>query len=357
MTMISERDSPAASETGVDKSISGAKPSLFDRLRSVFGLGGASIRDDIQDALADTSTDKDVSAQERAMLKNVLSMHEVQVGDVMVPRADIVAVSLDTKLAEVLDLFCTAGHSRLPVHGETLDDPRGMVHIRDFVAYFANITNSRDRAAGEPDAPAGSPESLVSIEKSLESFRDLNLPLSEANILRPVLFVPPSMPALDLLVKMQATRTHMALVIDEYGGTEGLASIEDIVEMIVGDIEDEHDLDESPKIDRAADGGFIVDARASLEDVSAAIDADLTAIGDAEEVETIGGLITTLAGHVPVRGEIILEGGLDFEILDADPRRVKRIKIHIGHKHPVAGSESAEQEASAKTGRSVPASR
>ena len=150
--------------------------------------------------------------------------------------------------------------------------------------------------------------------------------MSEANILRPVLFAPPSMPALDLLVKMQATRTHMALVIDEYGGTDGLASIEDIVEMIVGDIEDEHDLDESPKSIASADGGFVVDARASLEDVSQAIDADLTAISDAEEVDTLGGLITTLAGHVPVRGEIIVEGGLEFEILDADPRRVKRIQ-------------------------------
>ncbi len=264
MTMMSERDSPAASETGTDRPVSAAaKPSLFDRLRSLFGLGGASIRDDIQDALADTSIDVDVSPQERALLKNVLSMHEVQVEDVMVPRADIVAVSLETRLIDVLNVFCTAGHSRLPVHGDTLDDPRGMVHIRDFVAYFANIANARPTA----DAAGSSAESSAT-ERPLESFRDLNIPLSEANVLRPVLFVPPSMPALDLLVKMQATRTHMALVIDEYGGTDGLASIEDIVEMIVGDIEDEHDLDESPRIDPAADGDFIVDARANLEDVS-----------------------------------------------------------------------------------------
>jgi CBS domain containing-hemolysin-like protein len=159
--------------------------------------------------------------------------------------------------------------------------------------------------------------------------------LSQANILRPVLFVPASMPALDLLVKMQATRTHMALVIDEYGGTEGLASIEDIVEKIVGDIEDEHDSGESPKIEAAADGGFIVDARAGLSEVSGAIDADLTAISDAEEVDTLGGLVTALAGHVPVRGEIIVEGGIEFEVVDADPRRVKRVKIRMASAIPL----------------------
>jgi CBS domain containing-hemolysin-like protein len=135
------------------------------------------------------------------------------------------------------------------------------------------------------------------------------------------------MPALELLVKMQATRTHMALVIDEYGGTDGLASIEDIMEMIVGDIEDEHDLDESPTIEAAVGGGYIVDARADLEDVSRVIEIDLTAISDAEDVDTLGGLITTLAGHVPARGEIISGDGLRFEVLDADPRRVKRIRI------------------------------
>jgi CBS domain containing-hemolysin-like protein len=121
----------------------------------------------------------------------------------------------------------------------------------------------------------------------------------------------------------------MALVIDEYGGTEGLASIEDIMEMIVGDIEDEHDLDESPKIETAAGGGFLVDARADLSEVSRVIEADLRAISDAEEVDTLGGLITALAGHVPVRGEIIIEDGIEFEVTDADPRRVKRVKIRM----------------------------
>lgn len=343
---MSERESPAAGESGSERA-GAAKPSLFDRLRAVFGLGGASIRDDIQDALADSSTEVDVSQQERTMLKNVLALHEVRVEDVMVPRADIVAVALDSSLVDVLRTFRTAGHSRLPVHGDTLDDPRGMIHIRDLVAYLTASIPDAPEAESPPDAasPRAAPKPPDPAASKL--FADLDVPLSEANILRPVLYAPPSMPALDLLVKMQATRTHMALVIDEYGGTDGLASIEDIVEMIVGDIEDEHDLDESPEIAPSGDGGFIVDARASLEDVSLAIDADLTAISDAEEVDTLGGLITTLAGHVPVRGEIIVEGGLEFEILDADPRRVKRIRIRLGVKD---APEKGQPEDAAQAG-------
>ncbi|MGH6869775.1 MAG: hemolysin family protein, partial [Methylocella sp.] len=257
----------------------------------------------------------------------------VQVGDVMVPRADIVAASLQTRLADVLEVFRTAGHSRLPVHGETLDDPRGMVHIRDFVAYLAAAATPPHRK----ESAAVSPLTELDGEAAASCRwprRGLDMSLSQANILRPVLFVPASMPALDLLVKMQATRTHMALVIDEYGGTEGLASIEDIVEMIVGDIEDEHDSGESPKIEAAADGNFIVDARADLGDVSRVIDADLTAITDAEEIDTLGGLVTALAGHVPARGEIIVEDGIEFEVVDADPRRVKRVKIRMARARP-----------------------
>ncbi|HUB65259.1 MAG TPA: hemolysin family protein [Methylocella sp.] len=325
---MSEHDVPTAAETAAGKPAAGGKPSLFDRLRALFGIGGASIRGDIEEVLADTSTEDDVSPQERALLKNVLALHEVHVGDVMVPRADIIAVSLQTTLADVLAVFHDAGHSRLPVQGDTLDDPRGMVHIRDFVGYLAAALKPADH----PQAAAG-----LSAEESKGEppatcrfgHGGLDTPLSQANILRPVLFVPASMPALDLLVKMQATRTHMALVIDEYGGTEGLASIEDIMEMIVGDIEDEHDLDESPKIETLAEGGFLVDARADLAEVSRVIAADLRAISDAEEVDTLGGLITALAGHVPVRGEIIAEDGIAFEVTDADPRRVKRVKIRM----------------------------
>ena len=316
----------------------GTKPRLVERLRALFGLGGASVRDDIQDALEDTAAQTDFSAQERTMMKNVLALHELGVVDVMVPRADIVAVGLNQTLSEVLAMFRTAGHSRLPVYGATLDDPRGMIHVRDLIDHIASAEEPwghdesarGDAAKPDPAAAEGAAADKRAPEKMVRRLGalDLTQPLSAAKILRPVLFVPPSMPALDLLVKMQATRTHMALVIDEYGGTEGLASIEDIVEMIVGDIEDEHDDAEEPKIEPDGKGSFLGDGRAGLDDLAAALGTDLEGLSDAEDVETAGGLVTALAGHVPVRGEIVAEGGFEFEVLDADPRRIKRLKVY-----------------------------
>ncbi len=314
------------------------KPRLIDRLRALFGLAGASIRDDIQDALEDTTSQTDFSAQERLMMKNVLALHELRVVDVMIPRADIYSVSLTMTLAEVLATFRTAGHSRLPAYGATLDDPRGMIHVRDVVDYIAGAESPA--VVGNVSAGAdGLAVTADTIVKSLGAL-DFDLPLSAARILRPVLFVPPSMPAVDLLVKMQATRTHMALVIDEYGGTEGLASIEDIVELIVGDIEDEHDLVDAPQVEANEDGSFLVGARAALDEVSEALGTNLEAMSDAEDLETVGGLVTALAGHVPVRGEIVVKGGFEFEVLDADPRRVKRLKIypHVGRPTALAAT-------------------
>jgi len=303
---MSSSDTP--NPTGADK------PGLFDRLRALFGLHEPSVREDIEDALEESATSDDFTPQERLILKNVLSLHELRVADVMVPRADIISVRADATLGEVLSIFRTAGHSRIPVYGDTLDDPRGMVHIRDFVDFLAKVAD-----------PAGAPEPT---KLSGLNGVDLTTPLSLARILRPVLFAPPSMPALDLLVKMQATRTHIALVIDEYGGTDGLVSIEDIVETIVGDIEDEHDLDETPQIEAAADGSFIVDARATLDAVAQAVNAPMDTLVDLEEVDTIAGLVSALAGHVPARGEIIQLGeALECEVIDADPRRVKKIRI------------------------------
>jgi CBS domain containing-hemolysin-like protein len=302
---------------------------MMERLRGLLGLSGASIRDDIEDALDDASLADDFSPQERAMLKNVLGLHEIRVRDVMVPRADIISVAIDISLAEVLVTFRTAGHSRLPVHGETLDDPRGMVHIRDFVDFVAAAAEKipalkRLKAVGAEMQPE-----VAESASALYMPIDLSIRLEAAGILRPVLYAPPSMPALDLLVKMQATRTHMALVIDEYGGTDGLVSIEDIVEMIVGDIEDEHDLDENPKIECVAPGVYIADARVGLEDASELTGLDLTALGEREEVDTLGGLATAFAGRVPIRGEVVASPNADFEfdILDADPRRLKRLKL------------------------------
>ncbi len=293
---------------------------LLERLRSLLGMGAGSVRDDIEDALEGADHNADFTPQERAILKNVLALHDVRVQDVMVPRADIIALPLDMTVGETLAAFRTAGHSRLPVFGETLDDPRGMVHIRDFVDFLASepkfgLVTAEHAGPLRPTAPA----SEVSMD----------MPLSAASVLRPVLFAPPSMPALDLLVKMQASRTHMALVIDEYGGTDGLVSIEDVVEAIVGDIEDEHDEAEHPQIAKAPGGAFIVEARAPLDDVSEAVGYDFSEWPEAADVESIGGLIAAIAGRVPARGEIISgPEAYEFEVLDADPRRLKRLKLH-----------------------------
>ena len=307
-----ERDPPAKATAEARASEKRpTNPGLLDRLRFLFGLGGASIRDDIEDALEDGDTTGAFSPQEQAMLRNVLSLHEVRVEDVMVPRADVVAVGVDMTLAEVLAVFRSVGHSRLPVHGDTLDDPRGMIHIRDFVEVLAGPL-AHDENNGEKRV----------------SRVDLTVQVSSSDLIRPVLFVPPSMPALDLLVRMQASRTHMALVIDEYGGTDGLVSIEDIVEVIVGNIEDEHDEDEAPLIEEGSDKSLTVDARADLEDVFARLGFDLADAEDRDDVDTIGGFVTSVAGRVPRRGEVVTDDPrFEFDILDADPRRVKRIRI------------------------------
>jgi CBS domain containing-hemolysin-like protein len=296
-------------------SVSREQPSgLFERVRALFGLAPPSARDDIEDAIEESASEE-FTPQERAILKNVLALHDVRVEDVMVPRADIIALALDTPLSEVLDCFRTAGHSRLPVYEETLDDPRGMIHIRDFVVFLAS--DPRFGLMKGDGAPANA-----------DNQTGLDMPLSAARILRPVLYAPPSMPALDLLLKMQASRTHMALVIDEYGGTDGLVSIEDVMEAIVGDIEDEHDEDEAPDLHASGDGGWIAEARAPLDAVSEAAGFDFASLPEAEEVDTIGGLITAAAGRVPTRGEILRgPGDFEYEVLDADPRRIKRVKI------------------------------
>ena len=297
------------------ESVSREPPSLIERVRALFGLAPASARDDIEDAIEESASEE-FTPQERAILKNVLALHDVRVKDVMVPRADIVALALDTPLSEALDCFRSAGHSRLPVYDETLDDPRGMIHIRDFLIFLASDPRF-GLMKGREGARAGG-----------ESESGLDMPLSAARILRPVLYAPPSMPALDLLLKMQASHTHMALVIDEYGGTDGLVSIEDVMEAIVGDIEDEHDEDETPELSPLGDGGFIAEARAPLDAVSQAAGFDFSSLSEAEEVDTIGGLLTAAAGRVPTRGEILNgPGPFEFEVLDADPRRVKRVKI------------------------------
>src|SRR5215831_4792604 len=291
-------------------------------LRAVFGWKTGSIRSDLKVVLeAGGPGETGFSPEESAMLRNILGLRERRVANVMHPRADIVAVQTDITLGELVKVFETAGHSRLVVYEETLDDPIGMVHIRDLVAFMAGraTVDAEANTRRKRPLPAGlDVRALV-----------LAMALSAANILRPVLFVPPSMPAIDLLAKMQATRIHLALVIDEYGGTDGLVSIEDLVELIVGDIEDEHDEADETTVLRQPDGSWLADARASLEDVVALVGAEFD-VGEAgEEVNTLGGYLATRIGRVPVRGELVPgPGPYEIEVLDADPRRVKRVRIY-----------------------------
>ncbi len=296
--------------------------SLFARMmRVLFGWKPSTIRADLKDVLdAMTPGESGFSPEESRMLKNILGLHETRVGDVMVPRADIIAVQQDITLGDLMRTFEGAGHSRLVVYNDTLDDPIGMAHIRDLIAFMT----ARATVDAEKNAKRKKP---LPANLDLKAI-NLGMPLSSAQFVREILFVPPSMRAIDLLARMQATRIHLALVIDEYGGTDGLCSIEDIVEQIVGEIADEHDEDELPDVVRQPDGTYIADARAPLEDLAAIVGADFDVGDAAEEVDTLGGYLVTRAGRLPVRGEIIPGPGLfEFEVLDADPRRVKRIRI------------------------------
>jgi magnesium and cobalt transporter len=268
----------------------------------------AAMRESLEEVIEESDRKEPaLSLQERVMLSNLLSFGELKVSDVMLPRAQIVAADEDTPLAELMSLFREAKHSRLPVYRENLDDPTGLVHVKDVLTLLE---------------PNGANDYRLTSAKI-------------ARIRRPILFAPPSMRALDLLLKMQASHTHLALVIDEYGGTDGLVSIEDIIEEIVGDIADEHD-EEAPALKRDEDG-FVADARVELKDFKNETGVDLATSEADEGVDSLGGLVASLVGRVPQRGEIIAHpSGYEFEVLEADPRRIKRLRIRRGEAHPPA---------------------
>lgn len=297
---------------------------------------GERLREDLADALlTDTAVSSAFSPEERAMLHNILRFREVRVEDIMVPRADIEAVDVTTTLGELLIQFEENGRSRMPVYRETLDDPRGFVHIRDLLSYLAKQARNKRRNGTKGQAQVDVPAEALATEKPVRTPRpafdlgrvDLGKTVGEAGIIRKILFVPPSMLASDLLQSMQAARTQMALVIDEYGGTDGLVSHEDIVEMVIGDVEDEHD-DEEVMFSRTSEDVFIADARVELEDIAAAIGSDFDVRDQLEDVDTLGGLIFSALGRIPVRGELVQAvPGFEFQILEADPRRIKRVRI------------------------------
>ncbi len=284
---------------------------LVDRLRRLlFRRGDEALRESLEQLIEERSEEAaregeeppPLDPQERTLIANVLRLRGTTAGDVMVPRTDIVAAPASLGLDELTRLFQREGHSRVPIYRETLDDIIGMIHIRDLFA-----------------ARMG------------------NAPVAIEALLRRPLFVPSSKPVLDLLREMRASRMHMALVVDEYGGIDGLVTIEDIVEEIVGDIADEHDEPDAPKVQPRPDGTLEVDARLSVEEFERHVGALLSEDERTSEIATVGGLVLALAGRVPARGEVITHpSGLSFHVLEADGRRIRTLRVTLPAPAPEA---------------------
>jgi CBS domain containing-hemolysin-like protein len=270
----------------------------------IFGEGEPTLREEIEDAIDEAEDSRpvagDLSPTERQMLRNLLHFGERTVGEIAVTRGDMMAVPSRIDFDALVRAFADAGHSRLPVYGESLDQVVGMIHIKD--VFEAQVDPARDR--------------------SIQA------------LMRNPLFVPESMGVLELLARMRGERMHLAIVVDEFGGTEGLVTIEDVVEEIVGDIEDEHDIDESAGMLTMLDEGlWEADARLELEDLQKAVDPRLTAEDD--EVDTLGGLVFLMAGHIPAKGECFTHrSGWKFEAIDSDPRRIIRLRLHSPDNKP-----------------------
>ncbi len=296
-------DGPASDENGRGDSI-------MARLRALFGK--PAVGNDVIAAAIDNGDEEaaqTLSVARREMIERVVAFDEKKVVDVMAPRADIFAVDINTPLDELVRIFSQAGHSRMPIYRGDLDDPIGMVHIKDVIGLIANSLMPR-----------------------------LDQSMVIKDIRREILYVPPSMLVTDLLLRMQASRIHMALVIDEYGGTDGLVTIEDLVEEIVGEINDEHDEEETPTVSTLSGGGWEADARVELAAVEE--ETGLRVEADDDEVDTIGGFVVSLAGRVPQRGEVLPgPDGVDFEIVEADARKVRKIRIRASAQKP---NEAAE---------------
>lgn len=289
-----------------EQATGGQQAPLLQRFMKALRLsrnGDTSLRESLEEVIEEHESAPEVEqmgAEERSMLRNVLKYGDLRIDDIMVPRADIVAIEKSVGFREMIGIFCDAAHSRLPVYNNTLDDVVGMVHVKDAIVALNRVHE-------------GGKESPVE------------------ELLRPVLFVAPSMRLMDLLAKMRARRTHMAVVIDEYGGTDGVVTIEDLVEQIVGDIEDEHDDAVVPMLQQATGKkAYDADARAPLSELEDVLKADLLPDERDEDIDTVGGLVFSLAGRIPQIGEAVEhEDGYRFEVLDADPRRLKRVRVHL----------------------------
>ena len=333
--------SPAAPLVTVSAPADDAKSSAqgwLSALRSRLGLQGApTLRDTIEGALKqEAASDSAFSAEERQMMLRMLRFGALRVVDIMVPRADIIALEETEPLSEMLRTFEEGGISRIPMFAETLDDPRGMIHIKDVLHWL--MEEGGVKSAGAPVAGDAPPSPR---HWNLSAI-DLTRPITVAKVRRPVLYVPPSMPAMNLLLRMQTTRIHMALVVDEYGGTDGLVTIEDLVEQVVGEIEDEHDEAEVAPITRDAKGVMTALARTPVTDLEEVLGRKVVTAEEAEEVDTLGGLVFAILGRVPVRGEIVrhAHSGIEFEVLDADPRRVKKLRIDAARLIPLSAADA-----------------
>ena len=302
---MSEPARPAANDKPEAYKPEGHRPPLFKLLKKWIAPGNdhaEAVRDIIEELVEERIEESPeggaaIDPNERLLLSNVLKLRDVTALDIMVPRADIVAIEATTPLRDVLANLAKEGHSRLPVYRDALDDVIGLVHIKDVAI----------RALQPADASRP--------------------PLTLNDVVRPVLFVSPAVRVLDLLLEMRLKRTHMAMVVDEYGGIDGLVTIEDVVEQIVGEIEDEHDSDEAPQIREQPDGSLVVDARLPLADFEARV-GPVFSEEEREATDTLGGLVIGIAGRVPGRGALIKhESGLEFEVIDSDPRRLRQLRI------------------------------
>ncbi len=313
------------------------RTTILSKLKLRLGGPGSDRRQSLEGVIEDHEKELGASGggEASAMMRNVLGFSDMRVDDLMVPRAGIIAVEDTISMRALLDHFIEANHSRLPVYRESLDDILGMIHVKDYLRWMATKGRKKKTKTG-----ADTGLSLAATE--------LNSAIKQhSSMLRDVLYVPPSMPAPDLLLKMKASHIHLAIVVDEYGGTDGLISLEDLLEEIIGDISDEHDSDaeEQAMIKKIDDVTWMVSGLAPISRLDETLGVDLLPDDKEDDADTVGGLVLELAGTVPSRGEIIRHpSGLEFEIMETDARRVKRVRVNTSALGVKPSAETAEKD-------------
>jgi magnesium and cobalt transporter len=313
------------------------RTTILSKLKRRLGGPGADRRESLEGVIEDHEkqlggTD---GGEASAMMRNVLGFSEMRVDDLMVPRAAIIAVEDSTSMRGLLDQFIEANHSRLPVYRESLDDIIGMIHVKDYLRWMSTKGRKKKTKTG---GDAGLSLAATELNSTIKQHQSM---------LRDVLYVPPSMPAPDLLLKMKASHVHLAIVVDEYGGTDGLISLEDLLEEIIGDISDEHDSDaeEQAMIKKVDDVTWMVSGLAPISRLDETLGVDLLPDDKEDEADTVGGLVLELAGRVPNRGEIIIHpSGLEFEIMETDARRVKRVRVNTTVLSKKPDAETGEKD-------------